>query len=198
MSLTPKQKNVLEFIQRFLAENGYSPSYQEIADAFEFRSRATVQDYVRRLRESGYLETDEGGGHKIQVQQSGIHLPLLGKVAAGRPIEHYKHQEFVEVPSSFIRKNRQYFCLQVSGDSMIGAGILDGDTVIIRRQTSAEDGQIVVAAVDNQNTLKRLQKRRGRVELDSANPRYQPIVVKAGQDFRIEGVLSGVLRQVDA
>src|SRR5688500_14462221 len=113
--LTPKQKNVLEFLQRFIQENGYSPSYQEIANAFNLSSRSTAQKYVERLRDAGFLDVDANSKRGVSVKQSGIHLPLLGKVAAGQPIEYHLHQEFVEVPSTFVRIDREHFCLMVAG-----------------------------------------------------------------------------------
>ena len=195
--LTPKQKNVLEFLQRFIQENGYAPSYQEIANAFGLSSRSTAQKYVERLREAGYLDMDANSKRGVSVKQSGIHLPLLGKVAAGLPIEYHLHQEFVEVPSSFLSLDRDHFCLVVAGDSMIEAGIMDGDYAVVRKQDHAETGTIVVASVDGQATLKRLQKKKNRIELHAANPKYAPLVIMPPTQFRIEGVLTGVLRNLN-
>ena len=158
--LTPKQKNVLEFLQRFISENGYAPSYQEIANEFGLSSRSTAQKYVERLRDAGYLEMEANSKRGLTLKQSGCHLPLLGKVAAGQPIEYHLHQEFVEVPSSFLRVDAEHFCLIVQGDSMIGAGILDGDYAVIRRQDHADNGTVVVASVDGQATLKTIFKKK--------------------------------------
>lgn len=195
--LTPKQKNVLEFLQRFIQENGYSPSYQEIANAFNLSSRSTAQKYVERLRDAGFLETDANAKRSVSLKQSGIHLPLLGKVAAGQPIEYHIHQEFVEVPSSFVSLDDEHFCLLVAGDSMIEAGILNGDYAVIRKQDHASDGSVVVASVDGEATLKRLQRKKNRVELHAANPKYAPLVIMPPVQFRIEGVLTGVLRNLN-
>lgn len=192
--LTPKQKNVLEFLQKFIQENGYSPSYQEIANAFGLASRSTAQKYVERLREAGYLDAESNAKRSVTIKQSGIHLPLLGKVAAGKPIEYYLHQEFLEVPSSFLRIDAEHFALVVQGDSMIGEGILDGDYAVIRKQDNASDGTIVVASVNNEATLKKFLKKRNQVELHAANPKYEPLVITPTMQFRIEGVLTGVLR----
>lgn len=195
--LTPKQKNVLEFLQRFIQENGYSPSYQEIANAFGLSSRSTAQKYVERLREAGYLDMESNSKRGVSVKQSGIHVPILGKVAAGQPIEYHIHQEFLEVPSSFLRLDEEHFCLIVQGDSMIEAGILDGDYAVIRQQDHAENGTVVVASMDGQATLKKLFRKRGQVELHAANPKYAPIVVMPPTQIRIEGVLTGVLRNLN-
>lgn len=195
--LTPKQKNVLEFLQRFIQENGYSPSYQEIANAFGLSSRSTAQKYVERLRDAGYLDMDANSKRGVSVKQSGIHLPLLGKVAAGLPIEYHLHQEFVEVPSSFLSLDQEHFCLVVAGDSMIEAGIMDGDYAVVRKQDHADNNAIVVASVDGQATLKRLQKKKNRIELHAANPKYAPLVIMPPAQFRIEGILTGVLRNLN-
>jgi len=196
--LTPKQKNVLEFLQRFIQENGYSPSYQEIADAFGLSSRSTAQKYVERLRDAGFLDMEANSKRGVTLKQSGCHLPLLGKVAAGKPIEYSIHQEFVEVPSSFLRIDAEHFCLIVQGDSMIEAGILDGDYAVIRRQDHADNGTVVVAAIDGQATLKTIFRKKNRVELHAANPKYDPLVVTPPAQLRIEGVLTGVLRNLSA
>jgi repressor LexA len=196
--LTPKQKNVLEFLQRFIQENGYSPSYQEIANEFGLSSRSTAQKYVERLRDAGFLDSDHNAKRSVTLKQSGCHLPLLGRVAAGKPIEYHIHQEFVEVPSSFLRIDAEHFCLIVQGDSMIQAGILDGDYAVIRRQDHADNGSVVVASVDGQATLKTIFKKKSAVELHAANPKYEPLVVKPPAQLRIEGVLTGVLRNLSS
>jgi repressor LexA len=118
-------------------------------------------------------------------------------VAAGQPIEYHIHQEFVEVPSSFVAIDQEHFCLLVAGDSMIGAGILDGDFAVIRKQAHADDGTIVVASVEGEATLKRLQRKKGRVELHAANPKYAPLVIMPPAQVRIEGILTGVLRNLN-
>jgi repressor LexA len=194
--LTPKQQEVLKFIQSFIQGKGYSPSYQEIADAFEFSSRGTAQSYVEKLKLAGFLDKDNGGMRNVTVKQSGINLPLLGKVAAGKPIEYHIHQEFLEVPSAFVKNSQEHFCLEVDGDSMIEVGILTGDHVVIRKQENAPDGTVVVASVNGEATLKKLFRKRNRVELHAANPKYSPLVVTPEMQFRIEGVLTGVLRNL--
>ena len=195
--LTPKQKNVLEFLQRFIQENGYSPSYQEIATNFGLSSRSTAQKYVERLKEAGYLDAEANAKRGVSIKQSGIHLPLLGRVAAGQPIEYHLHQEFVEVPSSFLRIDAEHFCLVVHGDSMIGAGILDGDYAVIRKQDSATNGTVVVASIDGQATLKTIFRKKNQVELHAANPKYDPLVITPPKQIRVEGVLTGVLRNLN-
>ena len=192
MTLTRKQKQFLDFIQSFIREQGYSPSNQEIANGLGFKSKGTVSDYLDRLRGHGYLNSE--GIFDPSSMQRGNQLPLLGKVAAGKPLEFFSHEEFLEVPSSFLKKGKKHFVLQVQGDSMLDEAICDGDYVIVRKQRSADNGQVVVATVDGGATLKKFYKKRNQVELQPANSRYDKIVVRAPEEFQVEGVLAGVLR----
>ena len=123
-------------------------------------------------------------------------LPLLGRVAAGRPIEAIQSPEMIEVPASLLRKSGEHFILKVQGDSMIGDGILDGDFVVIRKQSTAENGETVVALIENEATIKRYQKHRSQIELHAANPAYPAIQVKPGARFKIEGILAGLIRKL--
>jgi repressor LexA len=210
--LTPKQKQVLEFIQAHQAEKGYAPSQKEIAAKFGFSSLGTVQHYLNQLGELGFLKKEWNARRGLSVapesaksaapvpalsDESSIQsLPLLGKVAAGRPIEAVQSPEFLEVPVSILKKSGEHFILKVQGDSMIGDGILDGDYVIIRKQDSAENGETVVALIDNEATIKRYQRRKdGQVELHAANPAYPTIHVDPERRFRIEGILAGLIRR---
>jgi len=197
MSLTPKQKKFIEFIQTFTQENGYAPSNQEIANHFGFKSKGTVQDYLVRLREQGYLQTDPHGNRNIALQQTGNHLPLLGQVAAGQPLEAFLEHEFIEVPSSFLKPSHDHYVLQVQGDSMVDDGILDGDYVIIRQQASAANGQTVIASINGASTLKKLYKTKTKIELRPANRNYDSLILKSSKDFEIKGVLTGILRNLN-
>ncbi len=200
MGLTPKQKRILDFILEFSESKGYAPSQREIAEHFGFRSLGTVQNYMTRLQSSGYLEKEWNSkrGLKIKEQekeQSKASLPLLGKVAAGKPIEALFDNESIDVPDSWIDARRESFILEVQGDSMIDDGILDGDFIVVQKQRTAENGQSVVALLRNEATLKRYYKRVSHIELHSANAKYKPIIVRDKDDFQIEGVLKGVLRK---
>jgi repressor LexA len=147
---------------------------------------------------AGYLDMDANSKRGVSLKQSGCHVPLLGKVAAGAPIEYHIHQEFVEVPSSFLRLDSEHYCLVVQGDSMIGAGILDGDYAVIRKQEQADEGTVVVASVDGLATLKKIFRKKNQVELHAANPKYAPLVITPPAQLRIEGVLTGVLRNLNS
>lgn len=128
------------------------------------------------------------------LQENPLELELLGRVAAGYPIEAIENARPIEVPRNMIKAGNQYYVLQVQGDSMIEDGILNGDYVVVRKTQTAAEGEIVIALVDNEATIKRLRRWSGRVELHPANPRFQPIIVQPHQDFRIQGVFAGLIR----
>jgi repressor LexA len=194
--ITPKQKKILEFIRSHAEREGYPPSQQEIARAFGFRSLGTVQNYLVRLEREGLLSRQwnaRRGMRVLRPEGRGVELPLAGTVAAGRPIEAVETPDTIEVPASMVGAGEN-FVLRVQGDSMVGDGILDGDFVVVRKQAAAENGQTVVALIRGEATVKRLQRKRGRIELHPANPAMQPIIVEGEESFRIEGVVVGVIR----
>ncbi|MDK2849007.1 MAG: repressor LexA [Desulfuromonadales bacterium] len=194
--LTPKQKQVFDYIARHIEERGFAPSQQEIARAFGFRSLGTVQNYLVRLEREGLLERNWNARRGLQLNikpEQGLKLPLAGTVAAGKPIEAIETPDIIEVPPTMVGPG-EHFVLRVAGDSMIGDGIIDGDYVVVRKQATAEHGQTVVALLDNEATVKRLHRRGGQLELHPANPSMQPIIVDDPETFRIEGVVVGVIR----
>ena len=225
--LTPKQKELLDFIQGYSNENGYAPSQQEIASHFQFKSLGTVQNYLVRLERQGVLHKSLNARRGMQVlpspslprEQTGsersgtVPLPLVGRVAAGRPIEAILSHQSVDVPASLLTRQGEHFALQVSGDSMINDGILNGDTVVIRKQSEARNGQTVVALVNNEATIKRYYRRHttddrasAKIELHPANPAYEPLIIESmvdpdsgsTPDFQIAGILVGLIRRVDS
>ncbi len=205
--LTPKQKDILDFILQFGAQNGYAPSQQEIARHFGFKSLGTVQNYLVRLERSGLLQKEHNAKRSLKIippQQPQAEalpaatLPLLGRVAAGRPIEAVEEGAVMEVPRSMVPPQGECFVLKVVGDSMIGDGILDGDFVVVNKRRQVTNGQTVVALIRNEATVKRYYRKGERVELRAANPNYEPIVVESlvDPDFRVEGVVTGLIRQL--
>jgi repressor LexA len=194
--LTPKQKKVFEYIARHIEEQGFAPSQQEIARAFGFRSLGTVQNYLVRLEREGLLERDWNARRSLRLTASpgrGLKLPLAGTVAAGKPIEAIETPGTLEVPPAMVGAG-EHFVLRVTGDSMIGDGILDGDYVVVHKQATAEHGQTVVAMLDNEATVKRFYRRGRHIELHPANPALRPLIIENAADFRIEGVVVGVIR----
>ena len=194
--LTPKQKQVLDFIAQHIESEGFAPSQQEIARAFGFRSLGTVQNYLIRLEREGLLSRDWNGRRSLRltaVAEQGMQLPLAGTVAAGKPIEAIETSDTIDVPPAMVGAG-EHFVLHVAGDSMIDDGILDGDYVVVRKQVTAENGQTVVALLDNEATVKRLQRHGQTIELHPANSTMQPITVDGEAPFSIEGVVVGVIR----
>src|SRR6185437_13948619 len=176
-SLSDKQLAVLECIRDELARSGRPPTYREIARQLGYDAVGTVQDHVRVLMKKGFLGKEDGvsRGFKLSFQEGSREIPVLGRVPAGHPIEAIPDaQGSVPVPS---RLRGDLFALRVTGESTIEAGILDGDTVIVRQQSHAENGDIVVAMIEGETTVKYLEKKGGRVRLLPANPKFQPIEI---------------------
>jgi len=199
MKLTEKQKAFLEYIYRYMEEWGRSPSFEEICSHFGFRSYNTVTTYLRTLERKGYIRLPGKKNKKravtviSPVETKRFELPLLGRVAGGKPIEAVEDVNAIEVPPSMIGQG-DHFVLQVKGDSMKEDGILDGDFIVVRRQPTAQNGEIVVALINNEATVKRYYKRKDHVELRPAHGEMTPIIVRDG-DLRIEGKVVGVMRQ---
>jgi repressor LexA len=197
--LTDSQRKVLDFIQRFIAIYTVPPKLQEVAEGIGISSRGVAHRYVQALAEAGYIETDSGKHRGIRLLKSNPYrpesrLPLLGEIAAGKPIEAIPGQDEIDLSEFFGRNN---FAVQVKGDSMIDAGILDGDTVIIEFRETADDGDIVVALIDeSETTLKRFKRsQRGKyIKLIPENSEMEPMVYEA-ERVRIQGVLIGQLRK---
>lgn len=195
MALTRKQKEVLDFITEYVRENGYSPTQKEIQENFGFKSLGSVQDYIKYLTNGGYLQNDSHSVRGLMpstVQQNSEDIPLLGSIAAGVPIEAIENSDTISVPVSMLGRG-QHYALKVKGESMIEEGILSGDIAIIKHQTDAQNGQIVVAVVENETTLKRYFKKSKQVELHPANKTMKPIIVK-DKECEIRGLLVGLLR----
>ena len=198
MKLTKKQKDFLGYISRYREEWGQSPSFDEICSHFGFNSYNTVTTYLKILERKGYIRLP---GRKNQkravevispVEAKRFEFPLLGKVAAGKPIEAVGVAGVIEVPPSMIGSG-DHFVLEVKGFSMQEEGILDGDFVVVRKQSNAERGETVVALINNEATIKKYYKNDDHVELRPAHEGMESIRVKEG-DLRIEGKVVGILR----
>jgi len=227
--LTEKEKAVLAMIEESLVENGISPSYQEIRDHFGFASFNSVQNYLKQLTNKGYIQIPSHQKRAIAVLHSAnavqesvrqqraqqtpapsergersveaCELPLLGKVAAGLPIEALTHDEYVDVPLSLVRNPQKTFALQVSGSSMIDDGIFDGDLILVQKQTTASNGEIIVASVDGESTVKRFyfqnspdRSSEKKVELRPANSSMKSMWYPPHQ-VKIQGVVVGLIRK---
>lgn len=239
--LTQKEKNVLEFLELYVRENGISPSYQEICSHFGFASFNSVQRYLKQLEAKGYIRLP-GANQKraitilrsanavqetlesVQMQTKRepvrnfipalsnhsqvFNLPLLGRVAAGSPIEAYEHDEFIDVPASLVRYADRTYALRVQGQSMIEDGILDGDVILVQRQASAGNGEIVVAMIGEEATVKRfythtrdprglqesLSEPQKMIELRPANSNMASLWFQP-DEVQIRGVVVGLIRK---
>jgi repressor LexA len=198
MKLTEKQKAFLSYISRYVEDWGRSPSFEEICSHFGFTSYNTVTTYLKTLERKGYIRLPRKKNQKraieviSPVETRRLEFPLLGRVAAGRPIEAVEEIDAIEIPPSMLGKG-DHFVLQVKGDSMKEDGILDGDFIVVRKQPTAENGQTVVALINNEATVKKYYQREGHVELRPAHTDMEPLIIIEG-DLRIEGRVVGVMR----
>lgn len=184
-----KAELIMEYVNDFIQENGYSPSVREIGSAVGLRSTASVSYHLQALQEKGLLQAPAGKGRK-RALVTGVRpgqIPVVGVVTAGMPILAVENQE-----GTMPWAEPGCFALRVRGDSMIGAGILDGDKVVVRPQPTADNGQIVVARIEDEATVKRLLRRNGQVWLMPENDCYQPI---DGRNAEIIGIVKGVVRE---
>ena len=200
-NLTPKQQKIYDFIQSFTAEHGYPPSVREIGAAMGLKSPSTVHFHLKGLEEAGMIIKAEGKTRAITLSGTGRpvaeeqdphadQIPVVGSVAAGSPI---LAEECIEDYLTFDTQglSGEHFALRVRGDSMTGAAILDGDLVVVRPQQSADDGQIVVALLGDEATVKRFRRQRGRVWLQPENPNYMPIDASSA---KLLGLVKAVVR----
>jgi len=200
MNLTVRQQQILELIQRHMAETGYPPTRAEIAREFGFRSVNAAEDHLKALARKGAIELQRGASRGIRLLAAADEggLPLVGRVAAGRPILAEEHLEERCQVDPWLFHPRAHYLLRVSGMSMRDAGILEGDLLAVHQVPEAANGQIVVARVDGEVTVKRLRRdgrRRHKVELLPENPDYVPILVDLRrQELVIEGLGVGVIR----
>ena len=195
--LTRRQTDILEFIQSHIAEHGYPPTRADIARAFGFRSPNAAEEHLRALARKGAIEMTPGRSRGIRLPTP-PGLPIIGRVAAGSPILAVEHiEDTCELPAEFFRPVAD-FLLRVHGDSMTGVGILDGDLLAVHKTSEAHNGQIVVARVDDEVTVKRFRRtsNRAQVLLLPENDDYEPIEVDLRErEFVIEGLSVGVLRR---
>ena len=200
--LTPKQNLVLDFIKRSIAKKGYPPTVREIGSALGLSSPATIHAHINSLEEKGYIKKGSSKNRAIELlvnneydEDGTSEIPLLGKVTAGSPIEAIEMpDEFFSIPTSLIPTHKEVFALRVSGESMINAGVLDGDIVIVQKQDVAHNGDMVVAMTeDNEVTLKTFYKEDGYFRLQPENDTMAPIIL---DKVYIVGKAIGLYRQI--
>jgi repressor LexA len=206
MAITKRQRQVYDFIHGFVSKNGYSPSFEEIGEGLGLSSLATVHKHVTNLEKKGLLKRDYNRSRSIDVlpvrglfkrqaqrAPSEIGLPLMGRIAAGQPIEAVENPETISLGD--ITRSKDVFVLQVKGESMKDEHIVDGDYVLVEKTQNARDGEIVVALVEGTDaTLKRLYREGSNIRLQPSNVAMKPIVVPA-KSVNIQGRVIGVLRK---
>lgn len=194
MKLTPRQQEILDFITNTLEVLGAPPTRMEISSAFGFASPNAAEDHLKALAKKGAIVLEPGSARGIRlVEQLG--LPLIGSVAAGSPILAVENVQGRYALDASLFSPKANFLLKVRGLSMIDAGIFDGDLLAVHKTTQVRDGQIVVARLDEEVTVKRLERSNGQIRLIAENPDFEPIVVNPGEvEFAIEGVAVGLIR----
>ena len=211
-SLNKREKAIIKFIEKSVKENGYAPSVREIGKAVGLRSTATVHAYLSKLQENGYIKKQNNKGRTlillkntkgnvidmnskkdIYLEKELVNVPLVGKITAGEPILAVENvTDTFPIPIDFVG-NSETFMLTVKGESMIEAGILDGDYILVRRQENANNGEIVVALIGDEATVKTFYKEKNNIRLQPENPTMDPIIVK---DCKILGKVIGVFRKI--
>ena len=199
LTLTPKQKEILDFIRAYRQKRGLSPTQREICEEFGYSSFGTLQKHIRLLLEKGALVRDWNKRRSLVLVEEdkpagAVEIPLAGRIAAGQPIEPEPEGETVAVPDVLTRKGQNYV-LRVNGSSMIDDGIHDGDFVVVNRREKASNGEMVAALLNGEATLKRFYREAdGRIRLQPANERMSPIWVAEG-DLKVQGVVVGLMRK---
>jgi repressor LexA len=195
-TLTDTQRLVLKYVQDHLMQDHRPPTVREVMRHFKWNSPQSARKHLLALEEKGYLEREEHTARGLRLSEDssvGISIPVLGRVAAGLPLLAEENRDStMVVDPSMARGGRTLFALVVKGDSMINAHILPGDKLIVQQTAHANPGEIIVALVDGEATVKTFRKSGARVWLEPANPKYQPIIVSENQDFRVVGKVVGV------
>lgn len=196
-NLTPKQKKILDFIGLCYKENGFAPSLEEIGKQFKLKAVSTVHQHVEALKAKGYLKKENNqprGISPFEKIENSVEIPLLGFIAAGKPIEALETPEPLLVNKQLLAKSGNHYALRVAGNSMIDEGIFDGDTVLVREQKTAENGETVVAIIDGGGaTLKKIYRENGRVRLQPANQTFLPLFP---QEVEIKGKVVSIIRDI--
>jgi SOS regulatory protein LexA len=197
--ITKRQKETLDFIKAYRKKNGYAPSLEEIKSHLKLSSVSTAHYHVKALEAQGYLQKDENQprGVRVNVAEQMVQIPLMGLIAAGMPIAALEAREIIAIPRNRLpRETKNIYALKVVGQSMIDENINDGDIIIVKHQATANNGEKVVALLDQSDvTLKTFFQERGQIRLQPANKKMEPIIVRHGSTgFAIQGVVLDVIK----
>ena len=200
--ISKKQSEILEYIKNEILNRGFPPSVREICEAVNLKSTSSVHSHLETLEKNGYIRRDPTKPRAIEivddnfnlVRRETVYVPIIGKVAAGQPLLAVENVEgYFPIPSEYMPNNKT-FMLVVQGDSMVNAGIFNGDYVVVEQQPTAENGQKVVALIDDSATVKTFYKEDGHIRLQPENDSMEPIIVEPDQPFQILGKVIGVFR----
>lgn len=196
-TLTKRQKQLVDYLEKYIEEHEYAPTLAEIGEYFGLSSLATVHKHLHNLEQRGFIRRSHNHSRALEVTATARTrirgIPLLGQVAAGAPIEAIEGQDTISVPDEFVRRGNT-FCLRVRGESMIDEGIRDGDYIIVEERDAANNGETVVALLGNEATVKKyFREDGGRIRLQPANVTMDPIYARE-QDLKIRGVVVGLMR----
>lgn len=199
--LTQRQKQIFEYLKKFIKVRGYSPTLEDIKKHFRLSTKSGVYEHLKALEEKEYIGRFKNKARSIEIRQtrkpvSLVRIPLLGTIAAGEPIEAVEQKEFIGIPKSRLPSSGEIYALRVIGNSMVDENIHDGDIILVKQQTTAENGEKVVALIDNsQATLKRFYKERKHIRLQPANKKFEPLIIRHGErEFAIQGIVVDVIR----
>ena len=203
--LTSEQKRVYSFIIRYRQQTGFPPTVREIAQGLEYKSPNNVRQHLRLIEQKGFIRLLAGKARGIEITSfeenvpdeidEGVAVPLIGAVAAGKPITAIENVDGYLTLDKSIFKGEGLFALRIKGDSMNGMGILNGDIVVVRKKSTAEHGEVVVVIIDGDATLKRFIKEGSKILLRAENPAYSDIVLSSSSSIQIAGKLVGVIRK---
>lgn len=195
--LTKRQKQVLDYITSFRKKRGYSPALEEIQRHFKLASVSTAHFHIKKLYDLGLLEKKHNKPRSIDIYENEkmVNIPLLGLIAAGQPIEATQNKETIAVPQNKLSRSGEFYALRVLGNSMVDENINDGDIVLVKQQSVAENGQKVVALINNyEATLKKIYKERGYIRLQPANKTIEPIIIEKNREIAIQGIVIDVIK----
>jgi len=194
-TITKRQKEILDYVSEYIQKNGYSPYYEEIGEKFGLSALSTVHEHIAELVDKGYLEKDERkerGLYLPKKRKQYLEIPLVGQIACGHPIEAIEEKEEVIKVAREQSLRGNLYALRAKGDSMINEGVFDGDIIIAKKQSTADNGDTVVAIIDdNKATLKKIYIENNKIRLQPANPKYEPIYRKEAE---IRGVVVKIIR----
>jgi site-specific DNA-methyltransferase (adenine-specific) len=198
-TLTKRQKQIYDFTKSYINRKGFSPTLEEIKKHFRLSSLSTIHQHIGTLADKGFITKDDNSARGISLVEKTaklVKIPLLGIIAAGGPIEAIQEKETIAVPQSKLPRSGEFYALRVIGNSMIDEGINDGDVVLVKQQAVADNGQKVVALINNHEaTLKKFYKERGHIRLQPANKSMEPLIFRNGRDVSIQGIVLDVIRE---